>query len=506
VAGCVVVGGVALAACGGGSSTGGGSGTNATQGAEVPKNLKALVGSEFLTLEPNALIAEQDGFVAGLYGATLTKYSDGKQGEPEVAEKLTPNKDFTEWTVKIKSGQKFSDGSPLTAADVVATFDYILEGEGIPLVVLPNLRSATLKGSDTVVLKFAAPEAGFPSIVSSPDFNILPAAGLKQGESFFSHPISAGPYVVDSFGARKAKLSLNPNYTLGKKPEPQSVEISVVEDAGTRLAAVKTGEANWAFDLPGGLIPQITSPAEIQLQPYPGTSDLVMNNKVKPFDDPKVRRAISLALDREAISQAAYGGEAPPLSRYWPSALTEFSRQEQSKQQPTADIAAAERELKGTECESGCSATLLGRSSAPWMQTVQLLVQQQLEAIGIQLTPKLADQATTLEQLEKGEFETAIENFAAGAPAPQEISRLTMLPGVFSASFTGYESPRAEELVEQLNSTPADQQAPVAKEIGDLFAKDAPWANLTDWVVINASNLPESVVRGLFYTLQVGGA
>lgn len=495
------------AGCGGSSS----SGTNATDGsatadASTPSTIKALVGATFLTLDPNASVYEQDWYVSSLYVGTLTKYGEGEQGQPELAEKLVPNKDFTQWTVTLKPGLKFSDGTPITAQDVAASFERVIEGEGVPFLFAPTLEAVKTTGPLTAVVSLGAPEPNFATAVSAPCFAIFPAAGLAEGESFFQKPVSAGPFVVDSYKPRAAKLSTNPKYD-GAKPGVEGVEFNVVEDPGTRLAAVKTGEANWAFDLPAGLIPQISSPAEVQVQKMIGTYTLIMNNEDDILSDPKVRRGISYALDREAINKAAFGGEMKPNSRYWPdgpAGLKEFAAAEAAEQEPTANLTAAKRELVGTACESGCKLDLVGRSTAPWIQPTQLLIQQQLAPLGIEVKPRLGDSATTVQQEEKGEFQMFLDGFVSPVPAEEVMPYVNLDPeGFFRAGYSSFKSKKASDLITELAQTPVGSRGDVARELGDLYAEERPWAGIGDLIYINASNLPESVFHAELFSVKV---
>jgi ABC-type transport system substrate-binding protein len=298
-------------------------------------------------------------------------------------------------------------------------------------------------------------------------------------------------------------MSVNPNYN-GKKPGPEHVEFNEVEDPGTRLAEVKTGQANFAFDLPAQLIPQITSPAEKQLQAPAGNFQILFNNKDNVLSDPRIRRAINFALDREALTEVALGGETRPNSRYWPETFKAFSDPEVADQQAGADQAAAERELKGTACESGCKLNLAGRSSAPWMQPLLLAIQQQLGAVGIEINAKTLDSSTIYEQEETGEFQMIVDTFLDVLPAEEVLVYENFKPGPpLNAGFTNFESAEAEKLVEEFARTPVEQRGPLAKKIGDLFAEEVPWAGIADLVFINASNLPESVIHGEVYELRV---
>lgn len=491
-----------LAGCGGSGSTGAESGSSTT-GASVPATLKVVAGQEFQTLDPNGMVVQPDWMVSGLYAATLTKYGEGEEGEPNLAQKVVPSKDYTKWTVTLKPGIRFSDGSPITAADVKASFDRVMKEFGLGLLFTPSLKSVSTSGKATAVFSFSSPEPKFATALSTPSFAIFPAAGLKQGESFFSKPIGAGPYVVDSYKPQKVTMSRNPHY-MREKPGPEKIEFSIVEDPGTRLSEVKTGQANLAVDLPGNLVPQMTSPAEKQLNVFPGIYMMLLNNKDPLLSDRRIRRAIGFALDREAINEVGFGGEAKPNSRYWPDPFTEFRAAEEGEQELGSNLEAAKRELRGTKCESGCKLSLIGSSAFPWMSPVQLLIQQQLQAIGIEVNPRMGDVATIVEQQENSEFQMLIDRYN-GWDLQEEFLPYSNLDasGPIGAFFTGFESKKAEELTDEIRETPVASRGPVAKQLGDLYAEEVPWVGLADAVVINASNLPESMVRGELMELIV---
>ncbi|MBS1882972.1 MAG: ABC transporter substrate-binding protein [Actinobacteria bacterium] len=492
-----------LAGCGGGTESTEGASGSATAEASAPKTLKVVAAGNFTTLDPDSMVLINDWMVSGLYAATLTQYGEGHQGKPELAEKLVPNANYTRWTVTLKPGIKFSDGSPITAADVKASLERVKKEFGIGLLFIPNMKSVSTSGRRTAVISFSSPEPNFPAAVSTPSLAIFPAAGLKKGESFFSQPVGAGPYVVDSFRQHRVTMSRNPYYG-GEKPGPEAIEFTIVEDPGTRLAEVKTGQANFALDLPGNFVPQITSPAEKQLNVVPGNFVVLLNNKDPLLSDRRIRRAIGFALDREAISKVGFGGEARPNSRYWPEPFTAFREAEEDRQELTSNLAAAKRELKGTACESGCKLDLLGSSSLPWMSPVQLLIQQQLQEIGIEVAPRTTDDATALEQEENSEFQMFLDRYQVWAPIDEFLPYTNLDPGgPLGAFFTQFESKKAEGLTEEIRETPLDARAPIAKELGELYAEEVPWVDLADLSYVNASNLPESMVHGELMELKV---
>jgi ABC-type transport system substrate-binding protein len=486
-----------LAACSGendggdGGSTGVNGGTAATGGG--PETVQIVLNAPMAQLDPNRLNLIQDIFVWNLIGGTLTKYSAGDDaGEPELAESFTESDDRRTWTATLRPGLTFSDGTPLTAKDVEATFTRMLKDDAaIQRGYIPTVTGVEAKGDDTVVFSVSKPTATLPVLLSLPQFSILPAAGLGEGKSFFSKPVSAGRYMVDSFSASDTRLSLNERYA-GEQPETQSIEFTVTPDDGARLAQVKRGDANFAWQLPATLIPQIDGNSHVQVVKEPGSIELILNNDRAPLSDKRVRQAISLAVDRNAINETVWAGKSTPTQRYWPSLFPYYDDDQSVEPDPEA----AKAMLEGTACEAGCEIEMLYFTNLPWSQATALIVQQNLKGIGIDLKLDGNDEATAAERGQKGEFDIDLGPLTGLVVLPESLTPINLQPsGPFKGGLSRYKSPEMDRLVRELLLAPLDERPAIAKQIDDLYVEDRPWVNLVDYGYVNASNLPDDVLR-----------
>jgi ABC-type transport system substrate-binding protein len=446
---------------------------------------------------------EQDFFVTSLYGGTLTRNASGSAaGSPGLAQSLSSQDGYRRWTVTLRTGLHFSNGAPLTSKDVVATFDRILKNKyAYELLLVPTLTSVTAAGSQTVVFKFGSPSPLLPVILSDPTLLIFPASSLSEGAAFFKHPISAGPYAIQSWSPNSVVLHANP-YWSGTKGGTQTINFSVTADPGTRLSEVQSGNVNWAFDLPGTLIPQIHGNAHVQVAHQLGSVELMLNNKSAPLSDPRVRRAISLAINRSQLNQLGWNGQAIPNSGYWPSGFPYYNRAAQG--QTTPNVTLAKQTLKGTACAAGCTIDMLVNASYPWASPTSLVVEQNLASIGIHLRLTTLDEATFGTRETKGQYQMLMDRWQAHMEAPEGLITINLQPsGPLAGGLTFYKSPRMDALVAQLLRTPAAQRAPIAAEINALFNQDQPYANLIDSLYINASNLSYSVIHQFLWSLIV---
>ena len=325
----VVIVALVLSACtaqpqgGTGSPTPSAAGTAAaTQAGEQPKPGGELI--YIVTAEPPTFDAHQSTTFASLqpiapHYSLLYKLDpadnvskivpDVADGMPQIsADKLT-------WTVKLRTDVTFHDGSKLTSADIVATYDKIIKP---PTGVTSPRQGAyaavdTITASDpsTVVFKLKYATASFLASLASPWNYIYPAAKLKTDPKFFEKNImGTGPftyveYVKGSHWAGKK----NPNYFVKGKPYLDSYKAIFITDVNRQTSAIQSKQAMIEFR---GFTPTqrdtlsraLPNDLSIQEAKWVCVNYVSFNTTKKPFDDVRVRQALNIAVDRWA------GGEA----------------------------------------------------------------------------------------------------------------------------------------------------------------------------------------------------
>jgi peptide/nickel transport system substrate-binding protein len=228
-------------------------------------------------------------------------------------------------TLTTRSGVKWSDGKPFSAADVAFTFNLIKQyAATADINGTPAPSSATTTGPNTVVITFPTPEAGnFYAIASQqivPE-HIWQSAG-DPSKYADAKPVGTGPYTLSSFTPQKVILKYNPHYWNESAIHVPEV-IFPGFATGTSTTAVESGEVDWA----GNDIPNVqgvfmgANPANHLWQnsvPYFAANNVVtmwFNTTKAPLNDPKVRQAISYAINRQQLAtQGESGYEAPATS------------------------------------------------------------------------------------------------------------------------------------------------------------------------------------------------
>jgi peptide/nickel transport system substrate-binding protein len=217
-------------------------------------------------------------------------------------------------TFTIRSGVKWSDGSALTPADVAFTFNLLkkypdVNEHGVPV------KSATASG-DTVTVNFSAPQytnlqniAGQVYIVPQ---SVWSAAG-DPAKYLDTNPIGSGPFTLGTFTSQGVTLKANPGYW-GGTPKVSGVDFPVYASNATVLSALQTNQLDWAGNFLSGLQKTFIGPDpanhHVWFAPV-NTNSLFPNLNTWPTNQLAVRQAISLAIDRTAMSEQGEAGLEP---------------------------------------------------------------------------------------------------------------------------------------------------------------------------------------------------
>jgi peptide/nickel transport system substrate-binding protein len=256
---------------------------------------------------------------------TLAKYDEKLQPVPYAATSWSWSGDRRALTVHLISGLRWQDGTPTTARDVAFTVDAARDP------ATGYLRSADLASVDTILvrddttaeIRFASPQSSFPlvfcelPIVPAHLLDTIPHASLRRAAFNFA-PVGNGPFAfVDRQAGARWTFRRNDSFprALGGPPQVAGLVVAVVDEPTTKFAGLASGELDVA-----GISPAMASLARrdpsMRVLEYPilFTTGLIFNVHKPPFDDVRVRRAISLSVDRSRIVDAALAGFGVPAA------------------------------------------------------------------------------------------------------------------------------------------------------------------------------------------------
>ncbi|MGH3243561.1 MAG: ABC transporter substrate-binding protein [Spirillospora sp.] len=244
----------------------------------------------------------------------LTHLSPTGRLEWRLATEMTPNADLTQWTIKLRPGVKFSDGSDFTSADVVASITYLRDPEhavqGLALIEMIDPDEVEAVDGLTVRVGLTKPFGPFKDIWANV-FLPMTKAGTAPAK-----PIGTGPFAVTGFTAgRRSGLARFDGYW-GAKPKLETVEIIEYQSQQAQANALLSDQVDVASGATPAIAKSLGGKDGIELLDSKGdfTLRIGLNTSVAPFDDVRVRQALRLLVDRREVVSNAFGGYARPAS------------------------------------------------------------------------------------------------------------------------------------------------------------------------------------------------
>jgi peptide/nickel transport system substrate-binding protein len=286
------------------------------------KTLRVVAHADLKILDPTfttAYISRNFGYM--VYDTLFAQDADGKP-QPQMVEKYTSSKDGLSWNFTLRPGLKFSDGTPVTAADAVASVQRWAARDSIGRAM--NAAGAQWKAVDArnftltlkepfgMVLEGLAKPSGFPPVVLPERLAKMPAnAPLPE-------VLGSGPFIFkrdEWVPGNKAVFVRNPNYVArseppsglagSKKPHLDRVEWLYLPDANSAAAALKQGEVDYIEQLPPDYITPLRADPNIKVSPAGAWQGfLVFNQLHPPFNNAKARQAVAHAVSQERFTAA----------------------------------------------------------------------------------------------------------------------------------------------------------------------------------------------------------
>lgn len=260
----------------------------------------------------------------GIYDG-LTRIDATGEVQPGLAEAWESNDDVSEWTFQIRPDVTFHDGTPLTAADIVFTYETILASdESTNKAAISMVDSVVATDDSTVVFTLKNPYAAFGSMAAT--IGIVPQAAYEAAAGqFAANPVGTGPYkyVSQSDGVDYV-VEKNTDYW-GAEPDIDSVTFAFVGAEDARVSGVESGTLDIAI-IPPNQVEALAGSTTVETATAPGNQVVFLgaNSAAGPLANTDLRNAISLAVDREAITNALLGGLAEPTGQILAEGVTGY--------------------------------------------------------------------------------------------------------------------------------------------------------------------------------------
>ena len=485
-----VVGLLAIAACGPGGTT-----SSIKEGGTLLYSLDA----DAQTLNPFEVGDVPSARAVSFLFPNLYQADKNLAIVPDLAASMpTVSADLKTWTVKMRTDAKWSDGTPITSADVVSTvhieanskldtdaaFDWSALTDPVTGVTAPD--------AHTVVYTLSTPFA--PFLANNLSGFIAPAAGYgsqdvtKMRTYQQDHPtITGGPFLFDKrVAGSEIDLNANPTYYVGK-PHFAKVVLKIVTNATAAAQGVINGDINWDPEITGAAVDTVKAATNVQSYTYPDLAyyDVRFNDRTmwtdksrkSLFSDVNVRRAFAYALDKNSIVQAATSGHGTPLwgdivpasAYYDDSAVVKYAK-DVAKANSLMDAAGwTTKDSAGIRMKDGqkFSAKFYVRAGKPQrIQAVQI-ISEQLRAIGMDLQPTPTDFKVFYKPIQAGNFDLAFAGWGLALdPDDLTIFSSTYIRPENNASGQNYTGYVNSDLDAAINAERTDLKANAA----DTFA------------------------------------
>ena len=419
----------------------------------------------------------------------------GANGEgpfANAAASVVANHDNSVYTIKFRPGVRFQDGTPVNAQDYVYSWGRVLDPklaswassylytiEGAEAVF--NGKTKTVKGLKlldpmTLRVQLQAPDLTFPNILSQPYMAAVSRAAVqKYGKSFPEHVVSTGPFTLTSYdaAAQTSTFKRNPHYFWKGLPYLDSVVYRWGTDAQTQLLQLQKGDID---SIGPGIGPSLDGQvaAQSSLNKFvvritlPAVRWIAFNLDQEPFKDVRVRQALNWAVNREQLARTLYG-ESVPWGLPFPKVLPNYHR---IATQYTYDPEKAKSLLAAAGAHN-LSFSLTSTSDDP-DPTVAQIVQQQLKAVGVNMSiDTVSDQAYNT-ATEKKNFTAAPVHWYQVQPTALDILTSNYISNG-SSNYWNYSDPKVDALATKaLGAQSMTQSNTYLAQAEQLIAQDAP--------------------------------
>ena len=507
------VAGLGLAGCGGGGETTTDSGSASTDSnveiieadeegfvvraektdGKAPKNecILAFEG-EFQEMHPMDWSDGNSGNVVYYIYDSLYDLDENYEPVPRAAESYEVSDDACTYTFHLREGITFTDGAALNADAVVSNYQAAIDPannwrrrrtfiETIDEATeIPRVDSCT--AVDELTVQFHLPEPYAPFMNSMTQFYLISPNVVNDSSFDYSkQSAGSGPYMLEEYAqGDHVSIVRNEDYW-GEAPSIDRIDFRVVPEAGSRIAALQTGEATAIYPMPTDQVATVRSAGDINMISIPSTTMryVTLNTNYEPLSDVRVRQALNYAFDQEEYCRVMYSGAATPATSVLPEIVPGYKAQTPYE----VDLDKAKSLLEEAGYADGFEVDIIGDNSTQETKGMTF-VMQQLENIGVTVNVKPNEAATNAELAAAPEDETTLHMWYVNWSQSDADGFMRSLLSSAMTPPTGYNTAfwKNEEFDSELeagNAAPTeDEQNQHYGTCQDIVWPECPWLYL----------------------------
>lgn len=449
------------------------------------KDIVIAINANFITLDPhNASDTHSISGARTMYEG-LMGFDENMSVVPVLATNHTISEDGLVYTFTLQENVKFHDGTDFNAEAVKANIARIQDEKN-------NLR---LRKSFAKVSKVETPDAKTVVITLSEPYNaflnkvamapiVSPKALEENGADITKKPVGTGPFKFKEWvQGDRLVVEKNADYWQQGLPKVDSLTFRPVPENGSRIAMLKTGEADFIYPMPTEQVSEVEGEEGISIEKTDSTivRYVTLNTMKKPYDDVKVRQAINYAINKEAYIKVVKSGLGAKLDSTMSSKTQYYSQQTGYDY----DVEKAKQLLAEAGYPDGFEAEIWGENESETIKGMQF-IQQQLALVGIKLEVKSMEGGTLSDQINSAKTpeEAKIQMwYVSWSPSSGDADGATR--GLFSSEMfppagsntAYYKNENVDKWIAEANKSidPAEAKS-IYANIQKTVWEDAPWA------------------------------
>ena len=423
-----------------------------------------------MSIHEEATIAAQ-GPMMGVFNNLVIYKQDVPQSGmesivPDLAGDWSWDEEKTQLTFQLRQGVRWHDGKPFTAKDVVCTWDLLTGKSGDKLRINPrkvwykNLEKVTAGGDYEVTFQLKRPQPAFIALLASGFSPVYPCH--LPAREMRSHPIGTGPFKFVEFRPNESiKVARNPDYWKKDRPYLDGIQYTIIKNVSTGVMAFAAGKFDFTspYFLQVPVLKDLKNQAPdaiCQLMPSNVNRNVMFNREAPPFDNPELRRAAALSIDRKAFVDILTEGKGniggamlPTPEGVWgmpPEMLKTLPGYDTDMKTNRAEARSIMEKL-GYGPDKRLAVTVSARNIPPYRDPAVILIDQ-LKEIYIEGQLEPVDTAQWLPKIMRKDYTGALNLTGNGLDEPDQTLYENFTCGA-EGNYDGYCNPELDKMVDR---------------------------------------------------------
>ncbi len=388
---------------------------------------------------------------------------------PSVATSWSYNNPQTVLTLKLRTDVKFTDGTPVDAAAVVASLKAFKAGNGPTANYLDSMSSVSADGASTVIIKLSQSDPAFLHYLANT------AGTIGSPKSTATVPVGSGPYILDTaatIAGSKYVYDANPNYWNKSARAYDNLTIYVYEDQTALVNALRSGTVQGGNVADPSAAKTLVSAGLKSSQSYVDAKGIYFDDRTGKqgscLKDVNVRKAINMVFDRAAMVKSLEGGNGSPTVQYIPTYNAGYDKSLESLYK--YDVAAAKKLMAASKYAKGCTITM--PTFAPYFgQAVYDIINAQLGKIGIKVKETAEAGGTFISNLLGNKYNAYLMQFERSGEPWTLINFMLTKNATFNSE--GYANAKVTKAINDYKAAKAAQRPAILKALNKALTEDA---------------------------------